>query len=263
MTDAVAPSFKIKSVALPVQHGSWGLWLEPVLLGLIVAFTQSALWLSLAAFGVLLLHQPLKIAIKDFRKDKQYARTTYARLFALIYAKVAFGFFIVAVITSDHPFYIPLLIAIPIGIFQFSRELENQNREMLAEVAGAVVFGATVAMIAQIDGWSLTDSMILWGVMAARSVPAILYVRARIRLEKDRPTSPLAAIISHIAGLGFVLFSGTPWLAVIAAIGLLARTIHGLSPYRKPSPVKVIGYQEMAFGLIYVILVGIGYQAGL
>jgi hypothetical protein len=251
---------KLKGIALPVQHGGWGFLLEPILLGFIVAPSIPALWLSLAALGVFLLHQPLKIVIKDYRKGKSYVRTTYARLFALIYAKLTIGALFLAYITSPHGFLAPLIGALPLGIFQFWQELNNQNREALAEIFGALAFGSAAAAIALIDGWALEDALILWLVLGIRAVPSILYVRARLRLERGNPISSWPALASHIAGLGLLLFiQNTPWLAVIAAGLLLARAIYGLSSYRKPVPAKIVGFQELAFGLAYVLLVGVGY----
>ena len=42
----------IRSIALPLEHGGWGFTLEPVLLGLLVAYSPAAWELSVAALAV-------------------------------------------------------------------------------------------------------------------------------------------------------------------------------------------------------------------
>jgi hypothetical protein len=91
----------IRSVALPAEHGGWGFLIEPIILGLLVAFSGMGILLGLSAFGVFLIHQPLKIVIKDRMKGNRPPRTILAERFALGYGALAiipFGmlFFLVA-----------------------------------------------------------------------------------------------------------------------------------------------------------------------
>lgn len=83
-----APVVHWKSVALPVEHGGWGLLIEPMLLGMLVTPSWAGLWICLSALGVFLIHQPLKIAIKDHLKGRHYARTIgFQEIgFGLVYA---------------------------------------------------------------------------------------------------------------------------------------------------------------------------------
>ena len=83
-TRVAGPS--LKSVAMPAQHGGWSFALEPVLVGLLVAPTAGGLLLGVAAFMVFLLDQPLRVAVKDRRKGKYYARTRLAERAADIQA---------------------------------------------------------------------------------------------------------------------------------------------------------------------------------
>src|SRR5262245_5381791 len=79
----------VRSVALPSEHGGWSFLLEPVLLGLLVAFSWPGVLLAVAALGAFLAHQPLKTAIKDVRAGRNAPRTVLAKRFAAGYSLVA------------------------------------------------------------------------------------------------------------------------------------------------------------------------------
>ena len=80
---AAAPRAKqrspLRTVALPSEHGGWGLTLEPVLLGLLVAHSVSALCIGLAAVLAFLARTPLKLAVVDARRGRTLERTRMAR----------------------------------------------------------------------------------------------------------------------------------------------------------------------------------------
>lgn len=254
---------RIKSVAMPAQHGGWGFWLEPALLGLLAAFTIAGLLLALAALGVFLLHQPLKITLTDRRKGKRYARTAMAERFVLAYGGLAAGGFLLATLLADAAFWQPIALAILLAVVQLGYELNRAGRRVIPELAGALAFGALAPAMALMAGWSLSAALILWGVLGVRVVTSILYVRARLRLEKGKPADVTGAIAVHVAGIAVLAalarWSSAPWLAVAAGLILLARAGWGLSRWRKPVPTKVIGLTEMGYGLLTVVLIAAGY----
>jgi hypothetical protein len=63
---------KVRSLVLPTEHGGWGFLFEPILLGLLVAFSWAGVALSAAAICVFLVQQPLKIALRDRLRGKHY-----------------------------------------------------------------------------------------------------------------------------------------------------------------------------------------------
>ena len=75
---------RIRSVALPAEHGGWSLLLEPIVLGLILAPTLPGLFLSLAATGAFLARHPFKLAVGNWRGNRRSARTAVAERFAAI-----------------------------------------------------------------------------------------------------------------------------------------------------------------------------------
>jgi hypothetical protein len=159
-------------------------------------------------------------------------------------------------------FLLPLLLAAPLMFIQLVYETRSQARELLPEVAGAVALGSAATGVVMLAGWQLTPALLLWGLLTARTLPAILYVRARLRLERGKTVSPLPTLITHGialgAALGLILGDHTGSLAGIALLLLLGRAAWGLSPYRTPAKrPAIIGFQEMAWGLLSAILFGL------
>ena len=70
---------RLRTVALPAEHGGWALILEPIALGLLVAPSFRGLCIALAAFCCFLARQPLKLALSDHIKQRNLPRTTSGR----------------------------------------------------------------------------------------------------------------------------------------------------------------------------------------
>src|SRR5512140_1195258 len=62
---SIGVSVRSRRVALPVEHGGWGLVLEPVVLGLVVVPSIGGIWLAVAAVACFLWRQPFKLAFGD------------------------------------------------------------------------------------------------------------------------------------------------------------------------------------------------------
>ena len=256
----------LRSVALPNEHGGWGFLLEPVLLGLLVAPSGSGAWLGIAALGAFLARHPLKLALNDLRRGKVYMRTRLATGFAVFYGVVALVAFGLAISSTTASFWWPVLLAVPFGLVQLFFDAQNRSRELVPEVLGALAMAFLAPVIALAAGWALVQAWPLWVILAVRAVPSILYVRARLRLERGERTSQASSLVSHLlgfVGLGILTMLGiTPWLTVLAALVLLARSVYGLSDLRRRVPAKIIGFQEIAYGLMVVLLAAFEYRFG-
>lgn len=254
---------QIKSVALPSEHGSWGFLLEPLLLGLLVAGSLEALLLSVAVLCAFLVHQPLKLALKDRLKGRQSARTLWAERFAAGYGLLAILLLGIVSFISGLQFFVPLLLALPLLLVQVWYDARNQSRALTPELCGALALGSTASAIAILNGWSFGAALPLWLVVGSRSIPSILYVRARLKLEHGKPIRPYPVWIAHGTALILIALMAAggiiPLSAVVAFVLLLARALHGLSKYRKPRPAKQIGMLEMVYGLVVVVFTSIGY----
>lgn len=255
-----------KSVALPAEHGSWSLVSEPILLGLLVSPTLLGLAMAIAAFFFFLVNRPLKIFWTDWRRGRAYERTALARQYVIIYGTIAVAASVVTFIQLGWRPFAPFLLAGPLLlIFMYYDQRPGRFRQ--AELAAPAAFAAVVAAITLAGGMEWIPALGLWGFMIARSVPAVIFVRARLRLDKGKQAElgdgVLEAIIVHILaliGVTALAWQGwLPWSGLAAAVMLLARAIWGLSPYRWRSSVKALGFLETAFGTLSVLIVAIGF----
>jgi hypothetical protein len=73
-----------RAVAMPSEHGGWGLTLEPVLLGLVVAWSGAGVALGVAAFAAFLVRTPLKLVAVDLRRGRWLDRSRLALRIAIV-----------------------------------------------------------------------------------------------------------------------------------------------------------------------------------
>lgn len=257
---------KLRAIALPTEHGGWGFITEPILLGLLVAFSWQALLLAGAALGVFLVHQPLKIATKDHLKGRTPPRLIWAQRFVVGYALLASVPMLILLATQARDFMIPILLAIPLGVVQFAYDARNQSRQLLPELCGALALAAVAPSMVIIVGWDYLTAFILWSALAVRSVGAILYVRSRIKLTFNRATKPAMVWGVHILALlwmmGLVAIGQLHALVLFPFVVLLLRALKGLSRYRRDVPIKVIGFSELAYGLLTVLFIAASFWLG-
>ncbi|MEN8239565.1 MAG: YwiC-like family protein [Actinomycetota bacterium] len=253
---------RIRSVALPTEHGGWGFTLEPILLGLLVAPSASAWEISAAALGIFLARRPVKILSSDLVRRRWLPRSTLALVFSIIFGGLALAGVIGALITTQGPFLIPVALAVPFALVALRADAYSRSHALLAELAGAIAMSATVAVITVSSGWGLAESLGLWLVLAARDVAAIVLVRGQVRRSKGKTAETkkiyliqAASIltIATVAALGVV-----PWLSVVA-VGLVG-VVAVVSLNRPPIPAKTIGWTQMALGLAVVLVTAAGVR---
>ncbi len=251
-----------RTIALPAEHGSWGLTIEPILLGLLVAPSWAGVALAVAAFGVFLLRWPVKVAQTSYRQKRQVRLTLALRFVAIYGVLAASGFLMTLWLVGWTPLW-PIMLALPFGLLFFLYDAQNRSRSWQAELAGPIAFSITATIIALAADWAIAPALALWLVLVARAVPSILYVRSRIRLDRGKPHQPNLAIGSHIVALivvgGLIWRQWLPLLTVVVFGLLLVRAAWGLSRYRRPVPVKVIGFSELGWGVLLVVIVAVGF----
>lgn len=251
----------VRSVAMPAEHGGWGFLTEPLLLGLLVAPSLAGGGIAFAAVALFLLHQPLKIVLKDLRRGRIYGRTRLAGRFVLIYAAVAVTALAATAYTAQsaahNAFWIPLLLALPVGALQFAAELRGDSRTLAAEITGALSLAAAAPAIILAAGLPASTAAAAWGLLALRAVCSILYVRAQLRLLRGKSPDITPPITAHNLS---VLISAVLWaggvvngLALLATGMLMVRAVIGLKS-TAPVTAKKIGFREIGFGLAYALL---------
>ena len=256
---------RTRSIALPVEHGGWGFTLEPILLGLLVAYSAAAWELSVAALAVFLARRPFKLFSTDVVRRRWLPRTTVAASFAALYGAVALAGLVGALVTADRRFLIAYAVAAPLAVVALYLDSRSRSRTLVAELAGSIAMGSTVTAIALADSWGFVDAFGLWLVLVARGVTTIALVRGQIRRVHDKPVGAAGIYATQVgtlaAMLALALLGAVPWLAVvaIAAIGVLAY----VSLRRPPVEARVVGWTQIVTGLVVVLFTAIGVWLGL
>lgn len=253
-----------RSVAVPTEHGGWGLTLEPVLLGLVIAFSWSGLAIGLAAFVAFLARTPTKLAMVDRRRHRSLPRTRLATRVAALELCLLFVLAALATWSAGIAWLIPMLIAAPLVATELWFDVRSRSRRLVPELAGAIGITAVAASItvAGDEAWRLAAA--LWMILAARAVASIPYVRTQI-VRTRRGSSPLGTTdLFQLAGavIGFAAVAVTTEVlvgAIAVAVVAMAQAV-ALRRAHIP-PVKVIGLRQMATGLTIVAATAFGLFA--
>lgn len=255
-----------KSVALPVEHGGWGFLVEPLVLGLVLAPTWAGVAIAGAAAAAFLSRHPLRLVFMDRRKGARYPRTVLAERFVVAYGGVALVLVALAAWLAADPFWPAVLAAAPAALVALAYDLQGRSREALPEAAGGLALGASATAIALAGGVAAGPAYGAWAFLALRGVPAVLYVRARLRLDRGLSAGVAGAVASHVAAVGFgaglAAWGWGPWLGVVALVVLLVRAAYALSPLRARVRPRIVGFQELGFGLLTLVLLSAGYLLG-
>jgi len=253
-------------VAFPAEHGGWGLLAEPVILGLVLAPSAAGACLALSALAAFLARHPLRLLLIDRRKGARYPRTVLAGRVLAGYAVLALLLLASVVALAPPPFWLPLAVAAPIGLVALAFDAAGRSREALPEAAGAVALGASATAIALAGGAAPGPAWSAWALLALRAVLSVLYVRARIRLDRGLAAGPRFVLAGHAAALaaaaGLAHSGWAPWLAAIAFTALLGRAAWGLSSWRRPIRPQALGFQELGYGILTLTLLAVGYRVG-
>lgn len=255
---------RVRTVALPVEHGGWSLTLEPVALGLLVAPSPAGFLLALATVGGFLARHPFKIVAADRRHGRRFPRTAVAERFLLLYAGVALASGLAAVaVAPGYSFLLPLLAALPLASAQLVYDAAGRGRALLPELAGSFGLAVVAASIAMADGWPIVPSLGLWALLAARALPSILYVRARLGLLHGESPRTYPVVIAHVAALALVALLAwarvVPPVAALAFALLLLRAAVSLFARSAGGSAKRVGISEVCYGAVTVATVAAGY----
>jgi hypothetical protein len=262
MTTQPRVKVPLKTIALPNEHGGWGFTIEPVLLGLLVAPTLAGLGLGVFALAAFFTRHPLKLWLSDVRKGKRFPRTPLAGRFALLYGTIGALGLLLAFLRAEEPFHRPLLAALPLIAVQLWYDAHNKGRNLLPEVAGAVAMGAVAAGIGLAGGMGPAKALGLWLVLAARAYAAIHYARTQVMRARGLSVLFRTAYLAEATATGALLLGAAvdavPWLSVLAVGLLLPFSAYTFA--RPPVPARVVGWSQVAFGLLVVALTALGLR---
>ena len=249
-----------RSVALPAEHGGWGLTLEPVLLGLPVAPSLGGAALGLAAFVAFLVRTPLKLAAVDRRRGRQLDRSVLARRIAGIELVVLGAAVAVAVSASGWRWLPAVVVAAPLVVVEVSFDVRSRGRRLVPELCGAAGIAAVAAAIVLADGRSASLAAGLWLVLAARAAGAIPFVRVQI-LRLRRGSGPVhQSDLAQAAALAIALVAVAIDRRLSAGAGgvVVLAVLQTAWVRRPPVAPKRLGMRQMALGLALVFVTAAG-----
>lgn len=250
----------LKSVALPSEHGGWGLTLEPCLLGLLIRPSVPGALIALATFVAFLWRTPAKLVAVDVRRRRVLPRTKLAAIIApleglTVIALIATA---VAVARPTDGWWAPLILAAPLIAIESAYEVRSRGRRLVPELAGAVAITCATPVIAAVGGESLRVATAAGALIAARAISSIPWVRDQVlrlhgRNSHDSERFHTDWIAGSIAILAIALAPAT-WLGgvAVAAVILTQRHWARVAATGVTTAAKVIGLRQMGLGLAVV-----------
>jgi len=253
----------LRAVALPTEHGGWGLTVEPALLGLLVAPGVAGALLACAAVVVFVVRTPLKLVLVDAHRHRELQRTRLARRVVAVESLVLVALAVGAVLTTDGEFWWPALMAAPLVAVELWFDMRSRGRRLAPELAGAAGIGAVAAMIALAGGESASLAAALWMVLAARVLTAIPSVRAQVMALHGRTVSPIAGRVGDataiaLAAMAVVVDPLVLAGAIAVAVAVLLQHVSNHSPAPRAA---LLGLRQSALGFLVVIVTASGVLA--
>ena len=250
----------LRSVAVPAEHGGWGLTLEPVLLGLLVVPSVAGVLLGVGAMLAFLVRTPLKLALVDLGRDRWLPRTRLAIAVAVGELAAIAVIAVAATALAGPRWWTAVAIALPLVAVELWFDARSRGRRLVPELCGAVAVSAAVVAIVLAGGGHGPIAAGLWMILAARSIGSIPFVRTQIARLRQREVDVRAAKLAQgaagaLAGLAFAVTPAV-WLGfagVVAGALLQARWLD-----RPPVPAKVLGVRQMLLGLALVVVTAAG-----
>jgi hypothetical protein len=249
-----------RQVAVPSEHGGWGLTAEPVLLGLLVAPSVAGVALGLAAFTAFLLRTPLTVVLVDRHRERWLHRTRVAARVAAIEAVLLVVLVAIALAAGSARWLLLLAVAVPLVAVELDFDLRSRGRRLVPELCGAVGMSAAVACIVLAAGIEAELAVALWLVVAGRAVASIPFARTQIERLHERPVRLLTSDLAQLAGVVLAVIAtvlDTSVLAGLIVLGVLA-AVQLLLVRRPPVPAVVLGVGQSIAGLVLVGVTAVG-----
>ncbi|MGD9795871.1 MAG: YwiC-like family protein [Acidimicrobiia bacterium] len=247
-------------MAIPSEHGGWGLTLEPVLLGLMLAPSVAGAAIGGAAFVAFLCRTPLKLVLVDVWRRRWLPRTSMAAVFASIELMLAGALVAVAVASAGWLWWWPVLIAGPLVAVELAFEARSRGRRLIPELCGAVGIEASVAAIVVAGDGSTRLALAAWLILVARSIAAVVHVRVQIaRLRHGTGDQRLSDALQPVGVLIAVVAVAVETSVIGGLIVMIVIAAAHVAMVRQPPlPPKEIGLQQMLMGFVLVATTAIG-----
>jgi hypothetical protein len=250
----------LRSVLVPSEHGGWGLTLEPVLLGLVVAPSWSGVCLGIAAAVLFLARTPTKVVLVDLHRRRHLPRTRVAAGAVGCYAAVLVACVAVPLLHAPATTWLPLVLIAPLVGTELWFDMRSRGRRLTPELAGAVGIAGVATMIVLAGGESTSVAVACWVLLSARAVTSIINVRDLVQGLHGRPRRPGTVWAGDLIALGLagIAVSFEP-AATIGAIAVAALIVVQRLLRLRPTPrAVVLGLTQTVLGLVVVAAIAVG-----
>lgn len=255
-TAPAAARSPLRAVALPNEHGGWGLTAEPVVLGLLLAPSFAGASLGVAALLAFLVRTPVKLLSIDARHGRWIDRSRLALRVAS--AELAAIVLLAAATTwaAGWSWLVPVGIAAPLVALEWWYDSRGRGRRLAPELAGAVGIAAVAAAVVVAGGGSAWLAAGAWLVLAARALGSIPFVRTQIvRLRRgggsaassDRWQAVAVAVAVTAVAIEGRMIGGAIGVALLAAL-------QWWWVRRPPVPPKRLGFTQLGLGIGLVVI---------
>lgn len=250
-----------RAVSIPSEHGGWGLTAEPVVLGLLVAFSWAGLAIGIAAFLGFLVRTPLKLALIDRRRNRSLERTHLAQRIVGAELLVIGSLTLAATGAAGWKWLIPLAAAVPFVGVELWFDVRSRGRRLVPEVSGSIGITAVAAAIVVADDGPGTVAIAAWLILAARAIASIPFVRTQIvRLRHGTASLRTTDAMQFAGALVAVAAIAVEPSAIVGATAVVALAVVQVGWLRHPTvpPAKVLGMIQMGLGLTVVAATAAG-----
>ncbi len=249
-----------RAVAIPREHGGWGLTLEPVLLGLLVAWSWPGVLIGVVAFGSFLVRTPLKVVAVDLRRSNWRRRTKIGMAVAAAELILIAGAAILVSNSTGFRWLIPLAVAAPLIAVEAWYDVRSRSRRLVPELCGAVGIGAVSASIVIAGDGESGLAWAVWLVLAARSLGSIPFVRAQIARVRRGDTSTAGSDAAQVVMIAVAVAAVAVDAAVIAGASTIVvlAVVQAVAVRRTPHSITRLGVGQMVVGLAIVATTSAG-----
>jgi len=253
-----------RAVAVPTEHGGWGLTAEPVLLGLLVAFSWPGLLIGSAALLAFLARTPVKLVAVDHRRGRRLERDRRAGLVATVELTLLAVFGVVALVAAGPGWLVPVALAGPLVAVEFWYDARSRSRRLVPELCGAAGVSATAAAIIVAGDGSATLAGAAWLVLSGRVLASIPFVRTQIQRLRHGDVPHRLADRMQVVGVVVAAAAVVLDRSVVLGAGAVAvlAVVQTVWMRRTPvPPATAIGIRQMAVGFAVVAATAVGVLA--
>lgn len=263
---------------IPPEHGTWFMWIGPLLTGMLAArhVNLDLIGLTALLLSGFLARQPMTILFKALvgrrsRADVRPASVVMAALGGLAIA------LLVLMLARGHAYLAWLgLAALPVVAWQFALVAKREERQMGIELVGAGVLALAAPAAywvalgeARAAGWGL------WALAWLYAAASIVFIYLRLEQRRWSEWPPrrerlrrgarvlLYAVVNLIAVVALTALRwAPPWAWVGFALALPHTGLGVMAPAVGARPAR-IGLEQAAATLIFSVVLGISYWPAL